>query len=352
VNSSLYKRSTQDQTYGTVAISCDDNVGLIARTSVEKGRYYEDADLVDTATESDSLLHIITRLATERQIGNFLSNSSFENATIANSWLVTTGGTLNRDAADGFFGSVSGELIPGLAIENAYQIVTFTDDTKLNVGETYNFSVFLKSTAAASGGATLVALLEYDSVGANDSSTKSYTLAGGEGYSKYEISHTITDSDSDRLRVQVWANAGDTINIDGAMLIRGDRALNYFVLNDNDGVAGVSSADDAVSSGYDTLGFDVESVAITHPWRRVDENVSLWQYLKDIADSTVASYIGLNSAGAFRFRSRLSADYGDPVPMGTLSTTRGIGTTIDLQRKNNIVVHGVHIIKNPLIQIM
>jgi len=346
VNSSLYKRSTQDQTYGTVAISCDDNVGLIARTSVEKGRYYEDADLVDTADESDSLLHIITRLATERQIPNFLSNSSFENATIANSWLVTAGGTLNRDAADGFFGSASGELIPGAATEDAFQDVTFSGSKKLNVGEVYNFSILVKSTVAASGANNSIYLMELLDGTYRGDSSQLYTLTGGEGYTKVDISRTISFSDSNRLRVIVRADAGDTINIDGAMLIRGDRALNYFVLNSNDGVAGVSSADDEVSAGYDTLGFDVESVAITHRWRRVDENVSLWQYLKDIADSTVASYIGLNSAGSFRFRSRLATAYGDPVPMGTLSTTRGIGTTIDLQRKNKIVVHGVSIVKN------
>ncbi len=347
VNSMLYKRSTQDQNYGTVGISCDDDIGLIARTSVEKGRYYEDADLVDTATESDSLLHIIARLATQRQVYNYLSNSSFENATIGNSWDVS-GGTLSRQS-DPLFGTYCGQLANATgATKEVRQTVEFDGAKKLNVGETYNFCIWLKSAGVAS---EEVKIIERDA-GYIAQSTETYTLSGGEDFKKFDVSHTVTSSDATNLRVVVDVEDGETIKFDGAMLIRGDRSLNYFVLNDNDGVAGVTSADDAVSDGYDTVGFDAQSVAITHPWRRVDENVSLWKYLKDLGDSTIASYIGLSSAGCFRFRSRLATGYADPVPSGVLSTTRGIGTSIDLQRKNKIVVHGVNIVKDSLIQIM
>jgi len=352
VNSSLYTRSTQDQTYGTVGISCDDYIGLIARTSVEKGRYYEDYDLCDTASESTSLLHVITRLATKRPVYNYLSNSSFENANIGNSWLVTAGGAFTKDATHVLFGGNAGMLIPGAANEQGYQTVVFTSEDSLNVGETYNFSIWLYSVGAATSGANYILINENDSVGVNDYTATVYQLSGGEGYSKVEVSHTITDSDSDRIVVQISADAGDIIWTEGASLIRGDRALNYFVLNNNDGVAGVSNADDADSDSYDIMGFDVESIAITHPWRRIDENMSMWGYLKGIDDATAGSYIGLNSAGTFKHRSRLATDYEDPIPYGTLTMTRGLGTSIDLNSKNNIVVHGVNIVKDNLIQIV
>jgi len=348
----LYQRSSPVTHFGTVSCKADDLVGLIARTSVRKGRFYESKDLVDTATETDSLLHLITRLATKRDIFNFLSNSSFENATIGDSWLVTTGGTLNKDAADGLFGSASGELIPGLAAERMVQTVSFTGTKKLNVGETYTYSAWVKSTAAASSGDNGITIVEFDGAVQGADTTVAYTLAGGEGYKKISVSRTITSSDTDRLRVDIAAAAGDTINIDGAMLIQGDRALNYFVLNNNDGVAGVSSADDADSDSYDIIGFDVQSVAITHPWRRVDQGASIWNYLKDLGDATVASYIGLNSAGTFVHRSRFATDYEDPIPYGVIDAVRNVSTKIDVQNANRIVVHGVKIIKRGRVEIM
>jgi hypothetical protein len=347
-----YERETANDKFGVVYISAEDYVGLIARKTVRKGRYWENADLVDTATETDSLLHLITRLATKKEVYNYLANSSFENATIGDSWLVTPGGTLNRDAADGFFGSCSGELIPGAANEQAYQTVTFTGKKKLNVGETWTFYVWLKSTAAATAVENYISLREQDSVGTNDSTAQAYDLAGGEGYMLVEVSHTITDSDSDRLMVVVGADAGDTINIDAAHLIQGDRALNYFVLNDNDGASGVESADDADYDSYDTVGFDVQDVAIVHPWRRVEANQSIWGYVKDLGNATVASYVGLNSAGTLRYRSRLSSDYSDPVPMGTVDETMGIAVQGETQDANRVIVHGVNIVKHGSVQIL
>ncbi len=347
-----YERDTANDKFGVVYISAEDYIGLIARKTVRKGRYWENADLVDTATETDSLLHLITRLATKKEVYNYLANSSFENATIGDSWLVTAGGTLNRDAADGFFGSCSGELIPGAANAQAYQTVTFTGKKKLNVGETWTFYVWLKSTAAATAVSNYISIRELDSIGMNDNTAQAYDLAGGEGYTKIEVSHTITDSDSDRLQIVVGADAGDTINIDAAHLIQGDRALNYFVLNDNDGASGVESADDADYDSYDTVGFDAQDVAIVHPWRRVEANQSIWGYVKDLGNATVASYVGLNSAGTLRYRSRLSSDYSDPVPMGTVDETMGIAVQGETQDANRVIVHGVNIVKHGSVQIL
>ena len=351
LTSGLYKRSAPVTNIGLVSCNADDYISLIARKSVRKGRFYEDADLVDTADEGDSLLHLITRLATKREIFNYLSNSSFENATIGDSWL-ESGGTWTKDATDSLFGSASGKLVLVGSSEFVMQLVLFTGTKKLNVGETYIFSIWLKSTLAASGANNNIYLQEGDVVGINAATSVAYSLAGGEGYKRADVLHTITDSDSDRFRVLIEADAGDTINVDGAQLIPSDRALNYFVLNNNDGVGSASAADDADSASYDILGFDVQSVAITHPWRRVDSNVSLWSYMKDLGDATIASYIGLTSAGTFRHRSRLATAYEDPIPYGTIDSARTLNTKIDIRNANAVIVHGVNIIKQSNLQIM
>jgi hypothetical protein len=102
-------------------------IQIAAAAAINETVYIDDIKLVpDDLSEAtdNSLFHKIAKRGYRKTI-QYLSNNSFENADITLSWLVSTGGTLNRDAADGFFGSVSGELIPGAAEEYAYQQVTF-----------------------------------------------------------------------------------------------------------------------------------------------------------------------------------------------------------------------------------
>lgn len=349
LSSGGFARASQSQKYGVVACSADDYVGLIAQSTVRRGRYYENADLVDTATESDSLVHLIARLATQREIYNYAADSSFENATITDSW-VSSGGTFTNPAG-GLIGSKEASHVNATGTTQTFSATTlFTGGKTLSVGDTWNFSVWLKSAAAA---AANIVLNEQDSVATNDSTSTAYSLAGGEGYVKYEVSHTITDSDSDRLQMQVQNADGCTVLADCVMLVNNDRAYNFFVDNTNDGSAGIISADDAVSDAYDLVGFDVQDVAITHPWRRVDPDISLWDYLKNIGDATVASYLGMSSCGTFKMRSRLATDYGDPVPMGTITTPKqNLSVALEQKAINRLMVRGVYISKREWEQIL
>ncbi|MBU1777965.1 MAG: carbohydrate binding domain-containing protein, partial [Gammaproteobacteria bacterium] len=314
----------------------------LATSYESSGRYWENAKLIDTTDETASLLHLIARRG-NRLWKNYLTNSSFENATITNSWDVTAGGTLNKDAADGLFGSASAELIPGAATEQMYQGITFLTDETISVGDIFNFSVWLKSAGAATGANNYIDISENDSGGTNDTTQETYTLAGGEGWVKYEVTHTITDSDSDRLVVQVSADAGDTINIDGAMLIRNDRSLNFFILNDNDGSSATSTADEAVEDNWDWFGFDTTTVDYIHPWRRMDKGTTVWKELQSLGDAIGAYYIGFDECGTLVAHGILEQNYSDPTCQSMLDETE-IRNSLQVQLSpvsaNKIIGHG------------
>ena len=328
----------------TVSITAEDMISDIARKFRDKGISYENK-LISDATEANSLVHLIARLATKDDIYNYLSNSSFENATIANSWTVAgTGATFSR-VAGGIFGSFQGDLVYGSATCSASQTVTFTDTKKLNVGETWTFSVYLKSASACS---YTIKLAENDSVGENANSTTTYTITGGEGWSKWEVSHTVTDGDSDRLIAYVELDDNVTLSIDGAMLTQTDRAMNWFILNDNDGASGVESADDADSDSFNIMGFDVDAVNITHPWVLITAGKSIWEELQTLGDATTAMYNGIDEAGTYKFRSKLKTGYADPSSLETIDDAEIIDVSTEREegQANKLVVRGIKIVKS------
>lgn len=342
-----FSRTSFSGNLQTVTVTAEDAVSDIARKYKRSGITYENKD-ISSATEADSLLHLITRLATKEDIYNFLANSSFENATIGNSWILagtSSSKALTREAG-GLFGSYEAQLVNGDApnYAQAIQTITFTGIKKLNVGETWTFSIYLKSTDACSYG---IYIYESDSVGINDSSYEIYTLSGGEGWDLWSVSHTITDSDSDRLSCYIYVNDNVTLSMDGAMLIQNDRALNWFILNDNDGAAGVESADDADFDSYDTVGFDADVVAVTHPWVLLSQGTNVWDTLQELGDAAGAMYNGMDEAGVYKFRAKLKTGYTDPSSLETItdSEIQGVGTTLEVGQANKITVHGIKIKK-------
>lgn len=351
ITPACFARQTQFPTVSVVSMSAMDTVETFQSYRISNGGYYED-DKISDATEADSLFHQIAKLARPK-IYNYLSNSSFENATITNSW-VASGGTWSRQA-NPFIGTYCGRLVPGAGTQYVYQYITFDGIKKLNVGETYTFYVWLLSSAAATGADNWIRVQESDSGGANDSTDYLYTLAGGEGWVKCEVSHTITDSASDRLYCYVSAAAGDTVDIDEAHLVHGDRALQWRVLNDNDGSSGAESAEDADYAQYDTFGIDADYVATVHPWKRVDEGDSVWTHLKSLADASASSYVGMDECGTLKFRAVLATGYSDPVPHFVIDDSEvepGFATNLTMAQANKIVGHGVKIVKDDYLKAM
>lgn len=338
-----FRRRTPADTDGIsrVDVYAEDMISIIGRKFKRSAQSFEDKKLSD-ATEADSLIHLITRLATKDDIYNFVSNSSFENATIGNSWAVTgTGATFSR-VAGGLLGSYQGDLVYGSAECGVYQTTTFFNIKKLNVGETWTFFIWLKSASACGN---LLYMYERDASGINDTTTAAWVLSGGEGWDLFSISHTITDSDSDRLQYLIWLDDDVTLSVDGAMLIQNDRAINWFILNNNDGASGVESADDADFDSYDTMGFDVDAVNVEHPWALVPRNEPIWDHLKDLGDACGNMYLGLDECGTMKLRAKLATGYSDPSSLETITSVRSITTDIVAEQANKIVGHGVKIKK-------
>jgi hypothetical protein len=338
VNEGGFQRTTPSDKYSTIRITAEDAVREIAHEVKRRGRAYEDKKISD-ATEANSLVHLVTRLATEKEIFNYASNSSFENATIGNSWS-STNCTLTRSATYALFGTYSASAVYSASGEIA-QTITFTNTESLSVGQTWTWSVFVYTTASFTG---TLRLAESDSGGPNASNTTAISNSGSEGWKRYEVSRTISTSASDRLDLEIEANTG-TAYFDGALLNMGDTAPDFWVLNDNDGASGVESADDADSGTYDSIGFDVDAVNITHPWAIVEEGESIWETLQDIGEATAARYIGIDSSGTFKFRSPLKTGYSDPSSIETITDPMGVSSTVDYETANKIVGSGVKIVK-------
>jgi hypothetical protein len=342
VTQDAFPRSKDAATLSRITISCEDAVSDIALTQKKRAVKYENFDLCDTASEATSLLHTITRLATKPDIYNYLANSSFENATITDSWAQGANCTLTRSTDYPLIGTYGAKAV-FTGAGSFYQTVTFTGLTKLNVGENWTFSVYALSAAAFEGD---LKIGECDSGGENDNTAAAVSLAGGEGLVKFTVTHTITDSTSDRLKIEILADAADTLYCDCAMLVFGKRDYNYFVLNDNDGAAGVESADDADAGSYDYIGFDVDSYDILHPWVRVEAEESIWEHCKDIANATPnLQYFGINSDGLLEYQ-HIASEGGDPASTATITAVRSIATALDGGQPNKVVISGIKIVKD------
>lgn len=327
-----------------VSISAEDETGEFQRRVRQKGRYYENYELCNTSTSSTSLLHAIAKLHTQKEHYNFLANSSFENTTASNSWSVTgTSATVTR-AAGGLVGSYQLDwLVAGMA-STMGQKVTFSGTKKLNVGQNWNYSVYAKAATAFN----CVLRLNELATGGTSITTNALTTASftaGTGWQKMEKTVAISTSATAILQAQLYSLSTATLSVDCAMLVQNDRSMDWFVLNNNDGAAGVESADDADSELYDTVGFDVDDAMIVHPWARVEQGENVWEYLTQIGDATACRYIGMDSAGTLKYRTIFKTSYVDPSAHSTIDATQSVDTVLDVAQANKILVHGVTIVK-------
>jgi len=127
------------------------------------------------------------------------------------------------------------------------------------------------------------------------------------------------------------------------LLAQTGRVLPFWVLNNNDGVAGEESADDADYGSYDMVGFDADAVAVTHPWVFVPSTDSVWDHLKDLADASGCMYLGMDSCGTLRFRGRLKTGYGDPSTLATIDSVISVDSQVEMRKANKIIGHGVNV---------
>jgi hypothetical protein len=345
----MFQRQSGVGDISRVSVQAMDRTDDMKRRTKQKGKAYENYELCNTSTSTTSLFHTIAKFESQPEWYNFLANSSFENTTAANSWVVTgTSATVTR-AAGGLVGSYQLDwLVAGMA-STMGQKVTFSGTKKLNVGQNWNYSIYAKSATAFN----CVLRLNELAVGGTAITTNSVATASftaGTGWVKMEKTVTISTSATAILQAQLYSLSTATLSIDCAMLIQNDKSLPWCVLNNNDGAAGVESADDADSGVYDTMGFDVDDAMIVHPWARVEQGENVWEYLTQIGDATAARYIGMDSAGTLKYRTIFKTSYADPSSIATISALQNIDTVVDVAQANKIVVHGVTINKDTMLR--
>ncbi|MCP4300874.1 MAG: hypothetical protein GY783_09840, partial [Gammaproteobacteria bacterium] len=344
------RRDSSRKDISYAALSAADTAADLGTKPITKGHLFEDSKLADVI-ESNSILHQIARLG-RPLFKQYLAGNSWEiDGDKADQW-TASGGTYTTQT-NPMFGARCGRLVPGAGAETLYAWVTFDDTEKLTVGQTFTFSVYVLSTAAATGASNFIQLHEYDASGTNGNTEQTYTLAGGEGFTKVSVTRTITDDDSDELRVFVGGAAGDTIDIDGASLIPGDRALDLFressyVLNQA-AASGAVSADYHDEIAWDEFGFDVQLVDYQHPWPTVADGSTVWDNLKPLFDAMLVDYGGFNEAGTLSARGYLESSREEPLSahLFTESTIRNkLSTSINPVSGNKIIGHGLKIMKH------
>ena len=346
VDDNLFKRRSSFNDVSRVAITAKDAAEDMRRRVRQKAYTYENYELCNTTTSTTSLLHTIAQMEGQKEWYNFLANSSFENATSANSWTVAGSSSTITRAAGGLLGSYQLDwLVPG-ATATLTQTVTFAGSKVLNVGQQWTASIWGKTAT----GITATLYVNELASGGTALTSADVEEAFVTAANWVQVTNTITVSTSltNSLQVQLLATATATLSLDCASLIQNREALNWFVLNNNDGAAGVESADDADSATYDTMGFDVDDAMVIHPWAVVNQGHSIWDYLVQIGDATAARYIGMDSCGTFKYRTIFKTGYADPSSLASITDTDfgTVATVMDCRQANKIVIHGYKIFKD------
>jgi hypothetical protein len=342
VDDDLFTRHSVIDDVSVVTITAQDTVEWLQKDIAKIGYSYENYSLSKPADYSTSLLHTITRLNTYKGWYNYLGNSSFENATISNSWLVAGAGATFLPVAGGLIGTNKGDLVYGSAAASVYQIVSFAGTKKLDTQQNWNFSIYLKSAGASSG---TLRISGYTDAVETESANTPWSLTGGEGWRKFEIGYTIATATINKIRCTVTLASNVTLSMDCAMLIQAKLAQNWFTLNSNDGTGGTIGADYSMIAKYDTLGFDTDDVNIVHPWAIIKQNDVFWDHIIDIRDATAAYYLGMDSCGTLKYRSPFKTGYSDPSSILTVTGVQSVDTVIDVNQANHIIIHGIQIIK-------
>jgi hypothetical protein len=338
VDGNYFSRTVASGDVTRLAVSATDKIAEIANKTKRRATYYENKKLSDT-TETNSLVHLIGRLATQTEWYNFIGNSSFEATTIANSW-VAVSGTASR-VASSLLGTYCGQLAASVSA-TVYQVVTFTGTKCITPAQNWNFSLYLACASTRTGA---VHLGGYAGSTLTESTTAAWSLTGGAGWSKAEVNYTVGTSSINCLRATVSVTGSATLWMDCAMLAQNNRALDWFVLNTGEGASGTISADVASATSYDTVGFDADAVDFTHPWALVPHQSPILGHLLDIGTATVARRMNIDPAGTLVYRSPLKAGYADPAILLTVTASVDMLTAVEERQGNKLIVHGVDIVK-------
>jgi len=326
-----FSRSTKAGGKSIVSISAEDGIATIAKRVVRKSRVWENYYLSRSSPDNNSLFHSVAELATKRETYNYLTNSSFENAAIGNSWL--TDGTLIRDTTAVIDGSYCGKF-SGIS-KLFYQTVQFAD---LSQGEKFTGSIYVYSTSAISG---VLTISEKTGSTVNGYGTTSFTHSG-TGWEKITCTYSIVNSASTSILFSVTAASWTDVPVDCAMLKYGDDTP-HMVVNSNDGASGISAVGSEMSGTYDWIGIDAGDVSYIHPWATVQDGDNIWAIIKQIGDSCIARVLAMDACGVLRFVSNF--DDTAQTSLGSIANFDSIDSGQQALVSNSIFVKGCKIVK-------
>lgn len=330
-----FNRSTQLGDISRLTVSADDGIATIARKIARRARSAQNYYLSRATPASNSIVHFIAELATKREVYNYFTNSSFENATIGDSW--GTDGTLARDTTAVLDGTYCGKFSG--TNKTVYQTAIFDDLTK---GETFTGSIWIYSTSAISGTVSLYDIL---SSTVNGTTTEAWSHAG-KGWQEIYLTHEVVSSTSDRIKMTVlFSGTVSNVPIDCAMLKYGEH-IPWIVINSNSGTtysgSGISQPGSEMLGTYDWIGIVADDVTYQHPWVQVIPGKKIWDILKNVGDAILARGIWIDESNVMRIPSVFASNL--PASLGTLPIPSSLASGQQDTVANRIEVQGVQIV--------
>jgi hypothetical protein len=337
-----FSRSSPHQSYGEVLVYAEDTVSELGETKLAKASAFDTFDLSKPSAEATSLFHSIARLATKKEIKNYALNSSFENATIANSWTNSGMATFERSNTVAQFGTYSMKCIADGVGDSVSQIITFEGSDLIDVEDVFNLSAYVYQGTAST---VWMKVEELTTGNVVIGSPSAYEVGTATGYFvKAQISRVIQNSTCTRIKITFYATGACTFYVDGVMLSRGVDSLDYFVVNANDGTSGVGSADSYASATYDTIGFSADAVAITHPYVLLPVGSTPWEALRKIGDASIARYIGMTPDGALALDVAYNGANAEEI--GDVEDVSSLSVSLKSEGANAVKVHGSIVVKD------
>jgi len=337
-----FKRTSPDKFYGSVSIDAEDAVAEMGEMKLSSAHAFDGFDLSDPVSETTSLVHSIARLATKKEIRNYVFNSNGDNATPSNSW-TASGLTLTRDGLGSYsqFGPYSLKAVSTAAGDYFRQVIKFETTDLIDIGDIFNLSAYIYQGTASM---VKIQIEELTSAGALVGAATETACGTDTGiFTKVNVYRTILSSTCTQLRITFMSLGASTFYTGGVMLIRGIDPIDYAVINDADGTSGSGSADNAAVEYYDTVAIDADAVDIVHPYAMLAKNTTPWTALKKIGDASIARYIGMTPDGVFHFDAAINE--ADPSVMADIEDVGAIGTSLEIQSANSIKVYGAIIEK-------
>jgi len=329
-----FSRNVQVGGMSLISVTANDSIKAMAIKKQRNAVAYEDYYLSRETPANNSLIHEMVWSASKKEIINYLGNSDFENATIANSWnAVGTGVSFVRSSTNKLFGSYSGYLTgtSGLSINQSVTI-----DLSANDKMTFQFYAYDLA------GVTITPTVKEYLNTALVSSTANATVSAGLGWQLYTVEHIVSASSSNKITVDIAISASG-VYFDMCMLTFG--GVKYFyVQNLNDGTAGVIPSVDSETGSYAIFGIDAEDVSYQCPWALVKSGESPYEHSKQVSDASICRLYGINQAGVFKYRSNLTSDI-DATTTKSIGKVSQISATNQPISANKVTVEGVRIEK-------